>query len=145
MSDQNTEDQNTNEPESSNIRRMRERINELEADNKQKADALRMAAFSTAGFDPEAPGIDKAVFRTYDGPSDPEAIVAFATQEYGWTPPAAAKARVDEGHKRLAALDNASVPESPPVDADLIGEAEKNGNWQQSMALKAQKLRQMAG
>lgn len=141
---QNPETQTTEEDDSSpNIRRMRERIKELEAENRTKEDALRMAAFHQAGVDPEAPGLGKAVFRTYEGPTDPAAIVEFAKQEYGWEPSAKPKATPSEAHQRLAEIDAAAVPEHPPVLDEQISEAEKNGAWMQSLALKTQALRQL--
>lgn len=124
--------------ESPNAKRMREQLEATQAENATLKGALRMAAFKEAGLDPEQKGLSKAIYQTYDGEPNPEAIKAFAREEYGWepkvpdtTPPA---------QQRIQSVMGAGTPEDPPNRLQQAEEAAAQGDWVKSMALKDREL-----
>lgn len=139
MSDNEHDDNQTpsDENESSNARRMRERIEALEEERKTLLGRVRLSAFKEAGIDPEQGGLNKAIYRTYDGDPDPEAIREFAAQEYEWKPPSSG---VPDAQRRAEAALGAGEPPDPKSALEAAEEAAASGDWLKSGALKDAEL-----
>lgn len=103
---------------------------------------VRTSAFKEAGFDTEV-GVGKALDTLYDGDPTPEAIRAYAEEEYGWKPdgsPNAASTKLTEGQARIDAVTESSVPVGEKTLQQQIAEAEAAGDWSTALSLKAQLL-----
>ena len=129
------------------IKNMRERIKELEGVEKEYKSVQMGTAIKDAGFDP-ASGQGKALKDLYKGALEVDAIKAFAAEQYGWGEEAPAvqeqeaqKARVVTSQDSLDAVAQASVPVEPADVNDQIAQAQQDGDWQTSSALKAEKLK----
>ena len=77
-----------------------------------------------------------------------DAIKACAAEQYGWGDEAPAvqeqeaqKARVVTSQDSLDTVIEASVPVAPVDVNDQIAQAQQDGDWQTSSALKAEKLK----
>jgi len=130
-------DENTETTESPNVKRMREQIEALQQERDALMARTKLSAFKEAGLDPEK-GIGKAVYRTYDGEVDPEAISQFAQTEYDWTP--AENVGVSEAQQRMTAI--GSVGSAPPPQNRMqeADEAASSGDWIKAAALKDAEL-----
>ena len=129
------------------IKQMRERIKELEGVEKEFKSVQQDKVIQDAGFDP-ASGQGKALKDLYKGDLEVDAIKAFAAEQYGWGEEAPAvqeqeaqKARVITSQESLDAVAQASVPVEPADVNDQIAQAQQDGDWQTSSALKAEKLK----
>ena len=129
------------------IKQMRERIKELEGVEKEFKSVQQDKVIQDAGFDP-ASGQGKALKDLYKGDLEVDAIKAFAAEQYGWGEDAPAvqeqeaqKARVVTSQDSLDAVAQASVPVEPVDVNDQIAQAQQDGDWQTSSALKAEKLK----
>ena len=129
------------------IKQMRERIKELEGVEKEYKSVQQDKVIQDAGFDP-ASGQGKALKDLYKGDLEVDAIKAFAAEQYGWGEEAPAvqeqeaqKARVVTSQDSLDAVAQASVPVEPANVNDQIAQAQQDGDWQTSSALKAEKLK----
>jgi len=128
------------------IKSMRERIKELEAVEKEYKFVKMESAIKDAGFDP-ATGAGKALKDLYKGELEVDAIKEFASQ-YGWgeVPPQATqqelqRQRVVSSQANLDTVIEASVPVEPVGIDDQIAQAQADGDWKTSSALKADKLK----
>jgi len=136
MSNENASTTDDQTGESPNVKRMREQIDALKAENEALSARTKLSAFKEAGLDPEK-GIGKAVYRTYDGEISPDSIATFARDEYDWQPQAPG---VSESQQRMTAL--GSVGSAPPP-RNRMQEAEKassEGDWTESARLKDAEL-----
>tara|TARA_Y100001938_G_C7897784_1_gene333068 strand:+ start:160 stop:624 length:465 start_codon:yes stop_codon:yes gene_type:complete len=129
------------------IKQMRERIKELEGVEKEFKSVQQDKVIQEAGFDPSS-GQGKALKDLYKGDLEVDAIKAFAAEQYGWGEEAPAvqeqeaqKARVVTSQDSLDAVAQASVPVEPANVNDQIAQAQQDGDWQTSSALKAEKLK----
>ena len=129
------------------IKQMRERIKELEGVEKEFKSVQQDKVIQDAGFDPSS-GQGKALKDLYKGDLEVDAIKAFAAEQYGWGDEAPAvqeqeaqKARVVTSQDSLDAVTQASVPVEPADVNDQIAQAQQDGDWQTSSALKAEKLK----
>jgi len=129
------------------IKQMRERIKELEGVEKEFKSVQQDKVIQDAGFDPSS-GQGKALKDLYKGDLEVDAIKAFAAEQYGWGDEAPAvqeqeaqKARVVTSQESLDAVAQASVPVEPANVNDQIAQAQQDGDWQTSSALKAEKLK----
>ncbi len=129
------------------IKQMRERIKELEGVEKEFKSVQQDKVIQDAGFDPSS-GQGKALKDLYKGDLEVDAIKAFAAEQYGWGEEAPAvqeqeaqKARVVTSQESLDAVAQASVPVEPADVNDQIAQAQQDGDWQTSSALKAEKLK----
>ena len=130
------------------IKQMRERIKELEAVEKEFKSVQMGNAIKDAGFDPDS-GQGKALKDLYKGDLQADAIKQFAQENYGWgsetptteDPQAAQKARVVSSQQSLDTVIEASVPVEPVGLDDQIAQAQADGDWATSSALKADKLK----
>ena len=129
------------------IKQMRERIKELEGVEKEFKSVQQDKVIQEAGFDPSS-GQGKALKDLYKGDLEVDAIKAFAAEQYGWGEEAPAvqeqeaqKARVVTSQDSLDAVAQASVPVEPADVNDQIAQAQQDGDWQTSSALKAEKLK----
>jgi len=129
------------------IKQMRERIKELEGVEKEFKSVQQDKVIQDAGFDPSS-GQGKALKDLYKGDLEVDAIKAFAAEQYGWGEEAPAvqeqeaqKARVVTSQESLDAVAQASVPVEPANVNDQIAQAQQDGDWQTSSALKAEKLK----
>ena len=137
----------TQEEDNNAIKLMRDRIKELEGVEKEYKTVQMDNAIQSAGFDP-ASGQGKALKDLYKGDLEADAIKAFAAENYGWGEDAPAvqeqeaqKARVVTSQDSLDAVTQASVPVEPADVNDQIAQAQQDGDWQTSSALKAEKLK----
>ena len=127
------------------IKQMRERIKELESVEKEFKSVQMANAIKDAGFDPEN-GAGKALKDLYKGELQADAIKEFASQ-YGWgespqpTQEELQRQRVVSSQDSLDTIIEASVPVEPVGIDDQIAQAQADGDWQTSSALKADKLR----
>ena len=128
------------------IKSMRERIKELEAVEKEYKFVKMESAIKDAGFDP-ATGAGKALKDLYKGELEVDAIKEFASQ-YGWgevlpqaTQQELQRQRVVSSQANLDTVIEASVPVEPVGIDDQIAQAQADGDWKTSSALKADKLK----
>ena len=146
---ENVEENTVEETQEDNnaIKNMRERIKELEGVEKEYKSVQQDKVIQDAGFDPSS-GQGKALKDLYKGDLEVDAIKAFAAEQYGWGEEAPAvqeqeaqKARVVTSQESLDAVAQASVPVEPANVNDQIAQAQQDGDWQTSSALKAEKLK----
>lgn len=130
-------DDESGSSESANVKRMREQMEALQEQNKTLMGRVRLSAFKEAGIDPEQGGLNKAVYRTYDGEPDPEKIREFATQEYDWQPPTPGPSDAQRRIQTIGSMGNAPEPASALEAAD---QAAAEGDWVKSGALKDAEL-----
>jgi hypothetical protein len=104
-------------------------------------------AIKDAGFDPSS-GQGKALKDLYKGEMDSDSIKQFASENYGWgaspdqvTEQEAQRSRVITSQDSLDTVIEASVPVEPVGIDDQINQAQSDGDWQTSSALKAEKLK----
>ena len=128
------------------IKQMRERIKELESVEKEYKSVQMANAIKDAGFDPDT-GAGKALKDLYKGELQADAIKEFASQ-YGWgdapaepTQEELQRQRVVSSQDNLDTVIEASVPVEPVGLDDQIAQAQADGDWQTSSALKADKLK----
>ena len=142
------ENENTVEEMQDNnaIKQMRERIKELESVEKEFKSVQMANAIKDAGFDPDT-GAGKALKDLYKGELQADAIKEFASQ-YGWgdapaepTQEELQRQRVVSSQDNLDTVIEASVPVEPVGLDDQIAQAQADGDWQTSSALKADKLK----
>lgn len=142
------ENENTVEETQDNnaIKQMRERIKELESVEKEYKSVQMANAIKDAGFDPET-GAGKALKDLYKGELQADAIKEFASQ-YGWgdapaepTQEELQRQRVVSSQDNLDTVIEASVPVEPVGLDDQIAQAQADGDWATSSALKADKLK----
>jgi len=129
------------------IKAMRERIKELEGVEKEYKSVQMGNAIKDAGFDPSS-GQGKALKDLYKGEMDSDSIKQFASENYGWgaspdqvTEQEAQRSRVITSQDSLDTVIEASVPVEPVGIDDQINQAQSDGDWQTSSALKAEKLK----
>ena len=130
------------------IKQMRERIKELEGVEKEYKSVKMDSVIQDAGFDP-ASGQGKALKDLYKGELEVDAVKQFAEENYGWssetptevTQEQAQKSRVVTSQESLDTVIEASVPVEPVGVEDQIAQAQADGDWQTSSALKADQLR----
>ena len=129
------------------IKAMRERIKELEGVEKEYKSVQMGNAIKDAGFDPNS-GQGKALKDLYKGEMDSDSIKQFASENYGWgaspdqvTEQEAQRSRVITSQDSLDTVIEASVPVEPVGIDDQINQAQSDGDWQTSSALKAEKLK----
>lgn len=129
------------------IKQMRERIKELEAVEKEFKSVQMGNAIKDAGFNPDS-GQGKALKDLYKGEMDSDSIKQFASENYGWgaspdqvTEQEAQRSRVVTSQDSLDTVIEASVPVEPVGIEDQINQAQADGDWQTSSALKAEKLK----
>jgi len=142
------ENENTVEEMQDNnaIKQMRERIKELESAEKELNSVKMANAIKDAGFDPDT-GAGKALKDLYKGELQADAIKEFASQ-YGWgdapaepTQEELQRQRVVSSQDNLDTVIEASVPVEPVGLDDQIAQAQADGDWATSSALKADKLK----
>ena len=142
------ENENTVEEMQDNnaIKQMRERIKELESAEKELNSVKMANAIKDAGFDPDN-GAGKALKDLYKGELEVDAIKEFASQ-YGWgevlpkaTQQELQRQRVVSSQANLDTVIEASVPVEPVGIDDQIAQAQADGDWKTSSALKADKLK----
>jgi hypothetical protein len=142
------ENENTVEEMQDNnaIKQMRERIKELESAEKELNSVKMANAIKDAGFDPDN-GAGKALKDLYKGELQADAIKEFASQ-YGWgdapaepTQEELQRQRVVSSQDNLDTVIEASVPVEPVGLDDQIAQAQADGDWATSSALKADKLK----
>jgi hypothetical protein len=142
------ENENTVEETQDNnaIKQMRERIKELESVEKEYKSVQMANAIKDAGFDPDT-GAGKALKDLYKGELQADAIKDFASQ-YGWgdapaepTQQELQRQRVVSSQDNLDTVIEASVPVEPVGLDDQIAQAQADGDWATSSALKADKLK----
>jgi hypothetical protein len=142
------ENENTVEETQDNnaIKQMRERIKELESVEKEYKSVQMANAIKDAGFDPDT-GAGKALKDLYKGELQADAIKEFASQ-YGWgdapaepTQEELQRQRVVSSQDNLDTVIEASVPVEPVGLDDQIAQAQADGDWATSSALKADKLK----
>jgi len=142
------ENENTVEEMQDNnaIKQMRERIKELESAEKELNSVQMANAIKDAGFDPDT-GAGKALKDLYKGELQADAIKEFASQ-YGWgdapaepTQEELQRQRVVSSQANLDTVIEASVPVEPVGLDDQIAQAQADGDWATSSALKADKLK----
>ena len=128
------------------IKQMRERIKELETVEKEYKSVQMANAIKEAGFDPDT-GAGKALKDLYKGELQADAIKQFAA-DYGWgdtpaepTQEELQRQRVVSSQDSLDTVIEASVPVEPVGIDDQIAQAQADGDWATSSALKADKLR----
>jgi hypothetical protein len=142
------ENENTVEETQDNnaIRSLRERVKELESIEKEYKSVQMANAIKDAGFDPDT-GAGKALKDLYKGELQADAIKDFASQ-YGWgdapaepTQEELQRQRVVSSQDNLDTVIEASVPVEPVGLDDQIAQAQADGDWATSSALKADKLK----
>jgi len=128
------------------IKQMRERIKELESVEKEYKSVQMANAIKDAGFNPDT-GAGKALKDLYKGELQADAIKEFASQ-YGWgdapaepTQEELQRQRVVSSQDNLDTVIEASVPVEPVGLDDQIAQAQADGDWATSSALKADKLK----
>ncbi len=136
MTEETNDTQTPAETESPNAKRMRERMEAMEAENAALHARVKLSAFKEAGLDPEK-GIGKAVYRTYDGDVDPENIRQFAETEYDWQPE---QASISAAQQRISSIGNMGTGEEARNRIEEAEAAAQKGDWVTSAALKDREL-----
>jgi hypothetical protein len=133
--------------ESNPLKQVREELKKTQAENKELKSFMADSVFKEAGFDTTA-GEGKALKSLYDGELKADAIKQFASDNYGWGQSSevdqeqnAQKARVVTSQQSLDTVIEASVPVDPVGIDDQIAQAQQDGDWQTSSALKTEKLK----
>ena len=133
--------------ESNPLKQLREQLKKTEAENKELKSVMSDSVFKEAGFDTSA-GEGKALKSLYDGELKADAIKQFASENYGWGQSSEAvqeqdaqKAQVVTSQQNLDTVIEASVPVDPVGIDDQIAQAQQDGDWQTSPALKTEKLK----
>lgn len=138
-------DKNQQSDESTGEKQLREALERKDQRIKEMEGRLRLSAFKEAGIDPEEGGMAKAVYRTYEGETDPEAIKAFAQEEYGWEPSAPAPS---EAQQRRQAVQEAGKTPEPKGNLEEATEVERNAqdhdDWTRAGYLKDKELQSVA-
>ena len=140
-----------NKPTPDGPTELREAKERAEAEAKKWRGLLMEAAFTGLELDPNK-GLGKAIAKEYEGEPTAEAIAVFAETEYQWErpkvkPPEPTPEQIIQQPANQRS-DQALVDSTPAMPTDIdsqIAKAEADGNWQQSMGLKAQKLAAMTG
>lgn len=141
-------DQNETQDQQDDIKGIRAQLEALREENKALKSDRRQRAYKDAGL-PE--GAYDIFDKTYDGELSADALREFAEAKGfrlgGNDESTAQAAQVDEaqqtreqGQSRLDAVDAAKLPNDEPDIADQIREAQAEGNWERSFALKSQLL-----
>jgi hypothetical protein len=135
--------------ESNPVSQLREQLKKAQSENKELKAFKADAVFKEAGFDTST-GEGKALKNLYDGELQADAIKQFASQEFGWgqapaeaTEQEAQKQKVVTSQENLDTVIEASVPVEPVGLDDQINQAQADGDWATSSALKADKLKQL--
>ena len=122
-------------------------IRKLEGVEKEYKSVQMGNAIKDAGFDPSS-GQGKALKDLYKGEMDSDSIKQFASENYGWgaspdqvTEQEAQRSRVITSQDSLDTVIEASVPVEQVGIDDQINQAQSDGDWQTSSALKAEKLK----
>lgn len=112
-----------------------------------RADA-RSAAFRDNGLDPDK-GEGKAFARGYDGENSAEAVAKYLEDEYEYVYQAPESEHpqsqaITQGHQALDQVGQlaGSVPLSP-TDGDVLAQAESEGDYKTTMAIKSQQMAEM--
>lgn len=132
------------EEDTNDFRRMRDEIDRLKTENRDLRKTAMESAFQQAGFD-TAEGVGKLLYQTYKGDPTAAAVAAFAQEEYGLDTQPVAPSEQGEFEERLDQIQAGSVSVTPQEMVDRIAAAERDGDWQSAIALKAQQSRQDAG
>lgn len=138
-----TDEVTSEESEDSNpVRQMREALKRKDEELATYRQALMASAIEKAGFDLEDPK-GKALARFYEGEADPEAIRKFASTELGYEVETETEQvrQVREGQQRVDNLQAASQPLDTDEVTERIAQAQDEGDWRTSLALKLQEAR----
>lgn len=130
------------------IKGIRAQLEALREENKSLKSERRQRVYRDAGV-PE--GAYDIFDKTYDGELTPEALRQYAEDKGfrlgGNDEGGTEAAQVDEaqqsreqGQTRLDAVDSSKLPNEAPSIEDQIREAQANGDWDKSFALKSQLL-----
>ena len=151
MSDQQTNTDTQTDDAADGPKALRDALSRRDEDLKAERERSRRLAFKMAGFDPDK-GMGKAVWNSYDGESDPDAIVAHAKDEYDWEATAdqtqeqstqqtpQQQAQVPAAQQRMQTVADASVAENALNLDQQIEQAQRDGDWERSGRLKDQRL-----
>lgn len=154
MSDEQT-GQDTGEQGSDDIKGLRKQLEELRSENKELKSERWSRIYEEAGL-PE--GARDVFGKVYDGEASVEAVREYAEQAgfrlndaqqaEGTDPapegqqPSMAEVQREQAQGRLDAAQSASLPPDTPGVDQQIKEAQANGDWERSFALKSQLLNQ---
>ena len=125
---------------------LRTQLEKVLAENKKlKADQME-SAFEKIGLSP-ANGLGKAIAKEYEGEPTPEAVAAYAANEYGYNRPEVqhpqAQTIVTE-QARVDQVAQVTVPvTSAQTEAQAIAEAEAAGDFDRAGAIKAAQMQRL--
>ena len=128
---------------------LRKQLEKTIAENKTLKTRERTRAFTDAGFDTST-GLGKAISQVYDGESSKEAILEFASTEYGHTPtpsdapqPHPQAAQIALGQHQLDQVGNVAGSITQTTRAQRLAEARASGNFEQQGAIMAAQMQEM--
>ena len=113
----------------------------------QRTDLLT-PAYSKLGLNPEV-GLGKAIAKEYDGAASFEALAEFAQTEYGHVAPEVqpdAHPQAETIHAEADKLDKvagSAMSVVPATPADELQQAEADGDYQKTLAIKGQQVAAM--
>ena len=133
-------DSPTPEPEAKGLRAQ---LEATQAELKSVKAKEKVRAFDDAGFDTEQ-GLGKAIFKEYDGELDKDAVLEYAKTEYNWSATAESEhpeaPQILGGTERLEAVTQTAGSITPPSEAGMLAEAEASGDYQKTLAMKAEEM-----
>ncbi len=127
---------------------LRKQLEKALADNKQLKAGERARAFTDAGLDTSV-GLGKAISQVYEGEPTAEAVLAFATDEYGFVPTTGAPAvhpqaaQIALGHQQLDQVGNVAGSLQESSRLERLQAASAEGNFGQTGAIKAAQMQDM--
>jgi murein DD-endopeptidase MepM/ murein hydrolase activator NlpD len=100
-------------------------------------------AYAELGLNPEV-GLGKAIAKEYEGEASKEALAAYATQEYGYTPPIAEDSpiagTVQHEQARLDAVQQTAGSIPAPTRQEELAAAEAQGDYRKALDIKGQEV-----
>jgi hypothetical protein len=132
-------------PKADDGKGLRKQLNaSLEREKKFRTQLLDKA-YTDLKLDP-ATGLGKAIAKEYEGEPNMDALAAYAKDEYDYEAPASEVAdhpQAEQIAQQQAALDAVGGTAGSVVDptqGDVLAQAEADGDYQKTMAIKAQEV-----
>jgi hypothetical protein len=102
------------------------------------------AAYDAIGLDTST-GLGKAISKEYEGEASQDALASYAKDEYGWDAPEQEAVHpeavaIAQGTGQLDQIGQTAGSVSTPTKGDDLSEAEAQGDYATTMAIKSQQV-----
>jgi hypothetical protein len=127
---------------------LRKQLEKALAENKDMKAQARSAAFLQAGLDTSI-GLGKAISQVYEGDATAEAVLAFATEEYGFVPtpeggtPHPQAAQIALGQHQLDQVGNVAGSVTQTTRLERLQTARETGDMKSEGAIMAAQMQDM--